>query len=132
MEPLGSVVPRLNNTALRMNCFMTRSHIDFFLQDIAPNFHGFLDEEIDKTETLVGIRRGLIQSSLSLPDDEKFAAVDPKLLALYPPATALPQQATAASIPVQQVREDKTASKKVYILIPFLLIFLILRFLFKF
>ena len=73
-----------------------------------------MDEDIDKTETLVGIRRGLIQSSLSLPDDEKFAAVDPKLLALYPPASALPQKAPAASIPVQQVREDKTASKMVY------------------
>jgi hypothetical protein len=64
---------------------------------------------VDKTETLVLIRRGLIQSSLSLPDDEKFAAVDPKLLALYPPA--LPQK--SASTSVDQVREDKTVSKKV-------------------
>jgi len=72
-----------------------------------------LDEEIERTETLVEIRRSLIQSSLSLPEDEKFAAVDPKLLALYPPASALPQKPTSDSTPVQQVREEKTISKKV-------------------
>jgi hypothetical protein len=44
----------------------------------------------------VTTRRALIQNSLCLRDDQKFAAIDPKLLALHPPplkcAPSLPQQ----------------------------------------
>ena len=68
------------------------SVVNFFQEDDLP-FTGFDDDDIEKTSSKLETKIRLIQSSLRLKEEEKFAAVDPKLWSLHPATT----KRTAAS-----------------------------------